>query len=163
MLQRSPTYVMPVPSRTAFANTAKRVLGDERGYAADPPQEHRQTACGLHVAARSTRRLPVGLIRRINAAKLPDGYPVDEHFSPSYNPWGSAAVRGARRRPVHGASATAARRWSPTASPRSPRPASCWSPAASCDADIIVTATGLNIQLFGGMSLHRGRRAGEPR
>ena len=33
MLQRSPTYVLPVPSKDRFANIAKTVLGDKRGYA----------------------------------------------------------------------------------------------------------------------------------
>ena len=27
------------------------------------------------------------LIRRVNARQLPEGYPVDEHFNPPYNPW----------------------------------------------------------------------------
>lgn len=31
MLQRSPTYIMSVPSKDRFANAVKRLLGDERG------------------------------------------------------------------------------------------------------------------------------------
>jgi len=35
MLQRSPTYILPVPSKDAFANVAGRVLGADRGYASN--------------------------------------------------------------------------------------------------------------------------------
>ena len=49
MLQRSPTYVMPVPSKDTFANVAQKVLGSDARVRAGAPQEHRQ----------ATRRVPV--------------------------------------------------------------------------------------------------------
>ncbi|MCV5004416.1 FAD-containing monooxygenase EthA, partial [Escherichia coli] len=33
MLQRTPTYIIPLPREDAIANTLKKVLGNERGYA----------------------------------------------------------------------------------------------------------------------------------
>lgn len=33
MLQRSPTYVMPVPGKDRFAIAAQKLLGADRGYA----------------------------------------------------------------------------------------------------------------------------------
>ena len=97
MLQRSATYIMPVPSKDVFANTAQRVLGPKRGYALArrkniAKQRYVYQFCQKHPSV--ARRL----IRRLNAKQLPDGYPVDEHFSPAYNPWGPATVRGARQR-----------------------------------------------------------------
>ena len=60
MLQRSPTYVMPVPSKDAFANTAKKLLGDERGYAlARRKNIVKQRAC-LPVLPEATRGRPGG-------------------------------------------------------------------------------------------------------
>ena len=50
-------------------------------------------------------------------------------------------------------SAPGERRWSPTASRPSPSPGSCSKAAVELEADIIVTATGLNLQLLGGMQL----------
>ena len=38
-------------------------------------------------SARSYPRPARRLIRRLNAKQLPEGYPVDEHFNPTYNPW----------------------------------------------------------------------------
>ena len=50
-------------------------------------------------------------------------------------------------------SATARPTWSPTPSSASPPPASGSTRAANSTADIIITATGLNLQLFGGATL----------
>ena len=85
MLQRSPTYVLPVPSKDTFANVAQKLLGAQRGYAlARRKNIVRQRAVyqlsqKYHGAARR-------LIRHLNAKELPEGYPVDEHFNPAYNP-----------------------------------------------------------------------------
>ena len=67
---------------------------------------------------------------------------------------------GARRRPVPRPCARARPRSPPTASPGSPRRASSWSRGEHLDADVIVTATGLNLLPMGGMSLIDRRRAG---
>ena len=89
------------------------------------------------------------MIRHLNAARLPDGYPVDEHFNPSYGPWDQRLCvvpdgnmfdvisRGKGRRgdrPHQDVHRTGIELES----------------GLHLDADIIVTATGLNIQLFGG-------------
>ncbi|GJF13098.1 flavin-binding monooxygenase [Mycolicibacterium cyprinidarum] len=157
MLQRSATYILPVPSKDAFANTAKRVLGDKRGYAlARRKNIVKQRAvyqfCQKHPGV--ARRL----IRRLNANQLPKGYPVDEHFTPSYNPWdqrlctvpdsdlftaissGSASVVTDR---IETFTETGIRLES----------------GRELEADIIVTATGLNMQAFGGLSLTVDGRA----
>src|SRR3546814_15231397 len=79
MLQRSPTYVMPVPAKAGFANTARKLLGEDRGYALArrkniAKQRAVYTFCQKYPTA--ARRL----IRRIHAAKLPAGDPAAEHF-----------------------------------------------------------------------------------
>ena len=60
---------------------------------------------------------------------------------------------GARRRPVRGDQRRATRRSSPTASRRSPRRASSSRPGTELEADLIVTATGLNLLPLGGMEI----------
>ncbi|MHC9294268.1 flavin-containing monooxygenase [Mycobacterium sp. LTG2003] len=151
MLQRSPTYVMPVPAKDSFANLAKRLLGDERGYALTRrknilKQRAVYTFCQKYPTA--ARRL----IRRINASRLPEGYPVDEHFSPRYNPWDQrlcAVPDGDLFEALSDGSASVVTDRIAAFTETGIQLES----GRELEADIIVTATGLNIQLFGGMSL----------
>ncbi|AMO07187.1 MULTISPECIES: flavin-containing monooxygenase [Mycobacteriaceae] len=151
MLQRSPTYVMPVPAKDTFANIARRVLGDDRGYALARrknilKQRAVYTFCQQHpVLARR-------LIRRINASKLPGGYPVDQHFNPAYDPWDQrlcAVPDGDLFAAISDGSASVVTDRIATFTETGIRLES----GAELAADIIVTATGLNIQLFGGVTL----------
>ena len=151
MLQRSPTYVMPVPAKDGFANTARKILGEDRGYALARrknivKQRAVYTFCQKYPTA--ARRL----IRRINAAKLPDGYPVDEHFSPKYNPWDQrlcAVPDGDLFEAISNGSASVVTDRISTFTENGVLLES----GRELDADIIVTATGLNVQLFGGITL----------
>ncbi|MBI3217130.1 MAG: NAD(P)/FAD-dependent oxidoreductase [Mycobacterium sp.] len=151
MLQRSPTYVMPVPGRDGFANTAQKLLGADRGYAL----ARRKNILKQRAVYGFCQRFPRAarrLIRAINAKQLPDGYPVDEHFSPAYNPWDQRlcavpdgdlfeAIGSGRASVVTDRIATFTETGIQLESGK------------HLDADIIVTATGLNVQLFGGVCL----------
>jgi monooxygenase len=151
MLQRSPTYVMPVPAKDGFANTARKLLGEDRGYALArrkniAKQRAVYTFCQKYPTA--ARRL----IRRINAGKLPDGYPVDEHFSPDYNPWDQrlcAVPDGDLFDAISDGSASVVTDRIVTFTETGVQLKS----GRELDADIIITATGLNVQLFGGITL----------
>src|SRR6476661_5333121 len=86
MLQCSPTYVLPVPSKDSFANVAQKVLGAKRGYAlARRKNIVRQRA--VYQLSQKYPGVARRLIRYLNAKELPEGYPDDEHFNPAYNPW----------------------------------------------------------------------------
>jgi cation diffusion facilitator CzcD-associated flavoprotein CzcO len=151
MLQRSPTYVLPVPSKDTFANVAQKVLGARRGYAlARRKNIVKQRAvyqlCQMYPGA--ARRL----IRYVNAKELPDGYPVDEHFNPAYNPWDQrlCAVPDADLfKAISSGAASVVTDRIATFTETGIQLES----GKHLDADIIVTATGLNLQLLGGMSL----------
>ncbi|MGJ6122769.1 NAD(P)/FAD-dependent oxidoreductase [Mycolicibacterium sp. Y3] len=151
MLQRSPTYVMPVPAKDGFANAAKKLLGDKRGYALTRrknilKQRSVYVLCQKYPAA--ARRL----IRSINAKQLPAGYPVDEHFNPTYNPWDQrlCAVPDADLfKALSDGSASVVTDRIATFTENGILLES----GRELEADIIVTATGLQIQLFGGMGL----------
>src|SRR5581483_11515878 len=86
MLQRTPSYILPVPSRDALNARLTRLLGDDRAYAVT-----RRLNIARQVGIwRFCQRYPQAarkLIRRLNARMLPEGYPVDEHFRPPYDPW----------------------------------------------------------------------------
>ncbi|MGV0745408.1 flavin-containing monooxygenase [Mycolicibacterium sp. XJ870] len=151
MLQRSPTYVMPVPAKDSFANLAKRLLGDERGYALTRRKNIAKQRA-VYTLCQKYPRAARAVIRWINARKLPAGYPVGEHFSPRYNPWDQrlcavpdgdlfAALRDGSASVVTDRIETFTENGILLESGR------------ELEADIIVTATGLNVQLFGGMTL----------
>jgi monooxygenase len=152
MLQRSPTYIMPVPSKDVFANTAKKVLGDNRGYALSRRKNivKQRAVYQLCQTFPGTARK---LIRRLNAKQLPKGYPVDEHFNPTYNPWDQrlCAVPDADLfKAISDGSASVVTDRIATFTETGIELES----GNHLDADIIVTATGLNMQLFGGVSLN---------
>jgi cation diffusion facilitator CzcD-associated flavoprotein CzcO len=86
MLQRSPSYVMSLPQKDAIANLASRVLGPERGYAFTR-RKNIALQTGFYKFCQRFPKQARALIRRLTARQLPDGYPVDEHFRPRYDPW----------------------------------------------------------------------------
>jgi monooxygenase len=151
MLQRSPSYIVPVPSEDTIANALRKLLGKKRGYAI----ARRKNIAKQRSIYRFSQTHPAAarrLIRYLNAKQLPKGYPVDEHFKPAYNPWDQrmcavpdadmfAAIRNGDASVVTDRIDTFTERGIRLASGR------------EIEADIVVTATGLNLLAFGGMSL----------
>ncbi len=149
MLQRSPTYIVPVPSEDRIANTLPKLVGRDRAYAIT----RRKNIAKQRFVWRLCQQYPRAarrLIRYLNARQLPAGYPVDEHFKPAYNPWDQRlcavpdadmfkAIREGRASVVTDRIDTFTERGIRLQSGR------------ELDADIIVTATGLNLLAFGGI------------
>lgn len=151
MLQRSPTYIMPVPSKDAFANSAKKVLGDRLGYALARRKNIGQQRA-VYQFCQKYPALARRIIRYVNARRLPAGYPVDQHFSPAYNPWDQrlcAVPDSDLFRAISSGSASVVTDRIATFTERGILLES----GREVEADAIVTATGLNLQAFGGMSL----------
>jgi monooxygenase len=151
MLQRSPTYVMPVPSKDAIANALKKVLGSERGYAITRRKNVAQQRAVYRFCQRYPR-LARRLIRYLNAKRLPEGYPVDEHFNPAYDPWDQrlcAVPDGDLFNALRDGTASVVTDRIDTFTETGIRLES----GRELEADIIVTATGLNLQAFGGITL----------
>ena len=86
MLQRSPTYVMPLPSEDAIANALRGLLGAKLAYAITRRKNIIQQRAIYRLCQRHPRTAK-RVIRYLNARLLPKDYPVDEHFKPAYNPW----------------------------------------------------------------------------
>ncbi|MGI5239025.1 flavin-containing monooxygenase [Dactylosporangium sp. CA-139066] len=151
MLQRTPSYVLPVPSRDAMAARLRRLLGEERAFRAV-----RRLNIGRQRAVwrlcqkypRAARRL----IRWVNTKALPEGYPVDEHFNPPYNPWDQRLCivpDGDLFRAISTGRASVATGRIRTFTESGVLLES----GEELPADIIVTATGLNVQAFGGVTV----------
>src|SRR5690349_19338502 len=86
MLQRSPTYILSIPSQDAIANLLRKLLGDKRSYALT---RWKNVALSTLIYQLSQRRprfmrkvFRAGVVRA-----LPAGYDVDTHFNPRYGPW----------------------------------------------------------------------------
>ena len=92
------------------------------------------------------------LIRSLNTRMLPPGYPVDEHFNPPYGPWDQRMCivpDGDLFRAIRSGKASVVTDEIETFTPKGLRLKS----GGELEADIIVTATGLKVQLMGGMEV----------
>jgi cation diffusion facilitator CzcD-associated flavoprotein CzcO len=151
MLQRSPTYILSIPSEDPITNGLRRLLGDRRAY---PVARWKNVTIATLIYQLCQRRpkLMRSLIRRGVVRQLPEGYAVDTHFNPAYGPWDQRlclvpdgdlfrAIKAGRASMV----TDRIERFTPTGV--------LLDSGARLDADIIVTATGLNLLAIGGISL----------
>ena len=151
MLQRTPTYIMPVPKKDVIANALRKRLGPERGYA----WTRRKNIAQQKAIWSFCRRFPNAarkLIRWVNTRQLPDGYPVDEHFNPPYGPWDQrlcAVPDGDLFKAIRSGKASVVTDRIATFTETGVRLES----GREIEADIVVTATGLNVQAFGGVPI----------
>ena len=151
MLQRTPTYIMPVPSKDKIAIRLRSLLGEKRGFAL----ARRRSIMQQQAVWRFCQRHPNAarrIIRRFNAKLLPAGYPVNEHFSPPYGPWDQrlcAVPDGDLFRAISKGTASVVTDRIETFTETGIRLVS----GRELAADVIVTATGLNVLAMGGMAL----------
>ncbi len=151
MLQRSPSYVMTLPGKDPIANALRRFLPDRTAYRITRRMNIARQRLIYDLSMRHPRFVR-RLIRFMTKHQLPAGYAVDTHFSPRYNPWEErmcavrngdlfAAIRSGKASIVtdrigrfteHGILLESGR---------------------ELQADIIVTATGLSLLAFGGITL----------
>ncbi|BCY08516.1 flavin-binding monooxygenase [Actinoplanes sp. L3-i22] len=149
MLQRTPTYIMPVGRKDPVANALKKYLGPERGYA----WTRRKNIAQQKAVWTFCRRWPSAarkIIRWVNARQLPAGFPVDEHFHPPYDPWDQrlcAVPDGDLFKAIRRGQASVVTARIAGFTEKGIQLES----GEHLDADIIVTATGLNVQAFGGV------------
>jgi len=151
MLQRTPTYIMSMPRVDSVALALTKVLGEKRGYAATRFKNiwlERGWVVWLRRFPKAGRRF----IRRENRKRLPKGFDVDKHFNPPYNPWDQRlclAPDGDFFEAIKQGDASVVTDKIVRFTDRGILLES----GEELEADIIVTATGLNMQLFGGMPI----------
>ena len=86
MLQRSPTYILPMPAEDVIAVRLRALLGTRRGYAVT----RWKNVLLMTAFYKLSRRRPAMIrdwIRKLTIKRLPAGYDVATHFNPAYNPW----------------------------------------------------------------------------
>jgi cation diffusion facilitator CzcD-associated flavoprotein CzcO len=151
MLQRSPTYVLAMPSEDGLANRLRKVLGNRRGYTAT---RWKNVAVTTLIYRLSRRRPDMirGWIRKMAIDQLPPGYDVDTHFKPAYNPWDQRLCLvpdGDLFKAIKDGTASVATGRIATFTEHGIQLES----GDALEADIVVTATGLQLLALGGIEL----------
>jgi monooxygenase len=150
MLQRTPTYVVPIPAVDPIAARLKRWLGPARAHRI----ARRKNARLASLLYKTSRRYPNAirrLIRAANVRALPEGYDVDTHFRPPYDPWDQrmcVVPDGDLFSSIRAGDASVATDRIATFTQRG----IVLESGAELEADIVVTATGLQLLPLGGVS-----------
>jgi cation diffusion facilitator CzcD-associated flavoprotein CzcO len=151
MLQRSPTYVTSLPQVDRLAAALNRLVGAARAY----PVVRWKNIALQTLFYRLCQRHPGfarSLLRAMAIRMLPPGFDVDTHFKPAYNPWDQrlcVVPDGDLFRAIRSGKASVVTGAIESFTPGGLRLRS----GAELDADIVVTATGLRLLAFGGMTL----------
>ncbi|HTX96816.1 MAG TPA: NAD(P)/FAD-dependent oxidoreductase [Mycobacterium sp.] len=86
MLQRSPTYVIPLPRKDPIANGLRKVLPDNIAYKIT--REINKTRQRLvYNTGQHHPKVMRRIIRELNSRALPKGFDLNTHFDPTYKPW----------------------------------------------------------------------------
>jgi monooxygenase len=151
MLQRSPSYVLSMPVQDAVVDSLRRRLPATVAY----PIARWKNALLATLIFQLSRLAPgvmKALIRKGVTAQLPEGYDVDTHFAPQYNPWDQrmclvpdgdlfTAISSGRASVVTDHIETFTEHGILLAS------------GVELPADVVITATGLNLLALGGMTV----------
>jgi cation diffusion facilitator CzcD-associated flavoprotein CzcO len=151
MLQRSPSYIMPLPSEDDMANRLRKVLPAETAYKITRAT-HLALTYGFYEYFRRAPQRGRKFINKLQTRMLPEGYPVDVHFNPSYQPWDQRLCfvpDGDLFRALRKGQAEIVTDTIDTFTETGIKLSS----GAELAADIIITATGLNLELLGGATL----------
>ncbi len=151
MLQRSPTYVVALPDEDPIANFLRRHLPSKPAYAIT---RWKNVALGMAFFELS-RRAPK-LVKKLNRMgvrrALGADYDIDTHFTPRYNPWDQRVClvpNGDFFEAIKAGRASVVTDHIESFTEKGIKLRS----GAELDADLVVTATGLDLVAFGGMQL----------
>ncbi|HUC37936.1 MAG TPA: NAD(P)/FAD-dependent oxidoreductase [Acidimicrobiales bacterium] len=86
MLQRSPAYIATVPSRSPLDGLLRRLLPAKVAGGVSR-WSHALLAQGFYRVSRRHPRLMKRVLRAGLRRQLPPGYDIDTHFTPRYDPW----------------------------------------------------------------------------
>jgi monooxygenase len=151
MLQRSPSYVVALPGEDPLARVARRFLPARAAFTVLKWKNVLLTMLSFQLS-RHRPKLAKTLIRKGVERQLPPGYDIDTHFKPSYNPWDQRLCLvpdGDRFAAISSGEASVVTDSIETFTERGLRLAS----GAELEADLIVTATGINLLPLGGIDV----------
>ena len=151
MLQRSPTYIASLPAKDPVADVLRKVLPARRANGLVRWMKALTTQGSYHFSKRWPNAMKK-ILRRMLERELPKGYDIDLHFTPTYNPWDQrlcVVPNGDLFKAIKKGTVTVAtdtiRTFTETGL--------LLESGAELDADIIITATGLELLFLGGIDL----------
>jgi len=151
MVQRSPSYILSLPGTDPIDELIRKLLPPESGYRVVRWKNARIGTFIYNFCQKHPARARA-MLRKAAQKQLPEGYDVDTHFKPAYDPWDQrmclvpdgdffAAVKSGKAEIV-------------TDQIEAFTPAGLrLRSGAELDADVIITATGLNLLPLGGIGL----------
>jgi cation diffusion facilitator CzcD-associated flavoprotein CzcO len=160
MLQRSPTYVVARPAEDGFANAARQLLPARLAYGL---ARWKQVLLGMvffNYCRRSPARAKKLILSGVRAALGPD-YDIATHFTPRYNPWEQRLCLvpdGDLFRALRSKKASVVTDRIVSFTEKGIQLES----GTALEADLVVTATGLNLQVLGGLTISVDGEAVDP-
>jgi monooxygenase len=151
MLQRSPTYIASLPAVDPIADLLRRLLPPRfsgpaiRWFKALVTQ-------GSYVLSKRRPALVKRILRRQLERQLPAGYDIDTHFTPRYNPWDQrlcVVPDGDLFKAISAGTVSVVTDQIDTFTEKGLRLTS----GDELEADIVVTATGIELLFIGGIEL----------
>ncbi len=150
MLQRSPTYVVSRPAEDAAANWLRSKFKPMTAYRITRWKNVLLGMLFYRMARKNPEKTKQRIIGMVREHLGPD-YDVDTHFTPRYNPWDQRLCLVPDNDlfdAIKAGSASVVTDQIETFTPTGLKLKS----GATLDADIIVTATGLNLQVLNGVT-----------
>jgi monooxygenase len=151
MLQRSPTYIASLPEKSPVAALLRKVLPAKQAGAATKWFHALLTQAFYQVSRRYPKLVRRMLLKGLER-QLPAGYDIATHFTPRYDPWDQrfcAVPNGDLFKVISDGTASVVtdriERFTETGI--------LLTSGAELQADIIVTATGLELLFLGGIAL----------
>ena len=151
MLQRSPSYILSLPAQDPIANGLRRILPSKLAYAITRWKNVLLTMLVFQLSRRRPEWIKKLIHKGVRAALGPD-YDVDQHFKPRYNPWDQRMCLvpdGDLFRSIREGRVSVVTDHIETFTEKGLKLKS----GAELEADVIVTATGLNLLAMGGMQV----------
>ena len=151
MLQRSPTYVAARPSEDKLANRLRRALPDKAAYAATRWKNVLLGNFFFNMARKRPEKVKATLLKGVRAELGPD-YDVATNFTPTYNPWDQRLCLvpdGDMFEVIRNGTASVVTGYISHFTTTGVR----LETGEELTADVIVTATGLNLQMLAGVDI----------
>jgi monooxygenase len=151
MLQRSPSYVISLPAEDPIANFLRRVLPAKWAYGLVRWKNVLLTMLSFQLSRRRPG-LVKAMLRRGQEKRLPAGFDIDTHFKPKYGPWDQRLCLvpdGDLFEAISSGRASIVTDQIESFTEKGVRLAS----GTELEAELIVTATGLNMLALGGIEI----------
>jgi monooxygenase len=150
MLQRSPTYVISLPAKDPLAGLLRKFLSAKAAYPVIRWKNVLMTMLSFQLSRRRPHIMKA-IIRKGLEKQLPVGYDIDTHFKPRYNPWDQRLCLvpdGDLFQVLSEGRASIVTDTIDRFTENGVRLAS----GQELEADVVVTATGLNMLALGGVT-----------